>query len=269
VLSEAELKELQKVLLEMLIELDRICRKHSICYALDGGTLLGAVRHGGFIPWDDDLDVVMTRPEYVRFRAACRTELDSGRYFFQDNTTDPDYPWGFGRIRRLGSEFVRVGQEHLRMRTGIFLDIFPRDNVPDAPWLRVLHNSYCFILRKLLYAETGTVTGKTALLRAWYRLLQRIPRGFVFRRLDSLARHWNSEQTELMRTLTFPILPKGQYGYKREWFEETAPILFEGLEFFGVKDYDGYLTCLYGDYMTPPPPEKRHWHPVSKFRLPD
>ncbi len=125
------LERLQAVLLELLIELDRVCRSHGIEYTLSGGTLLGAVRHGGFIPWDDDADIVMLRCEYEKFREACKTDLDASRFYFQDDTTEPEYRRGFGRLRRLHSEFVRCGQEHLKMRTGIFLDIFPRDNIPD------------------------------------------------------------------------------------------------------------------------------------------
>ena len=132
-LSLEELHQLQSVLLEMLIELDRICKKHDIRYCIIAGTLLGAVRHKGFIPWDDDLDVAMTRSEYRRFREVCVSELNTSRFFFQDDTTDLHYRWGWGRLRRIDSEFVRVGQEHLKMRTGIFLDVFPMDGVPDFP----------------------------------------------------------------------------------------------------------------------------------------
>ncbi|MDL2274101.1 LicD family protein, partial [Oscillospiraceae bacterium OttesenSCG-928-G22] len=156
-LSPDELHKLQRVLLEMLLELDRVCKKHSIRYCLIAGTLLGAVRHGGFIPWDDDLDVGMTRGEYEKFRAVSH-ELDPARFFFQDHTTDPGYRWGWGRVRRLNSEFLRTGQEHMSMRTGIFLDVFPLDGVPDCYPLRALRNFECFVVRKFLYAETGTVT---------------------------------------------------------------------------------------------------------------
>ena len=87
-ISEAELKQLQRIELEMLVELDRICRKYRIEYSLDGGTLLGAVRHKGFIPWDDDADVIMLRREYMKFRKACRKDLDHTRFFLQDYRSD-------------------------------------------------------------------------------------------------------------------------------------------------------------------------------------
>ena len=102
-ISHEELKKLQRIELEMLIELDRICRKHQVSYSLDGGTLLGAVRHKGFIPWDDDIDVIMLRPEYEKFRSACETELDQTRFFLQDYKSDPHYRWGYEKLRRLGT----------------------------------------------------------------------------------------------------------------------------------------------------------------------
>ena len=268
-LSQDELRGLQLVLLDMLIELDRICRKHGIRYCLDGGTLLGAVRHGGFIPWDDDLDVVMMRDEYNQFRKACETDLDKAKFFFQDHTTDHHYRWGFGRLRRKNSAFVRVGQEHLKMKTGIFLDVFPRDNVPDAKIGYLLHSMYCYVFRKLLYSEAGIVAGKNTVIRAWYKLLSMIPASFSFRRLENLAVSCNRKKTLRVRTYAFPMLRKGRFGYNREWFEDVSEIDFEGHVFLCAQDYDGYLTNLYGDYMTPPPQEKRHWHPVSKFKLPN
>lgn len=267
-LTEQELKKLQGILLEMLLEVDRICKKYDIQYTLIGGTLLGAVRHGGFIPWDDDLDLSMMRGDYERFRTACQEDLDGSKYFFQDNTTDPEYRWGYARIRRKNSEFVRVGQEHLKMQTGIFLDIFVGDNIPDFYPLRALHCFYCFFLRKVLYSETGTVSEKSNLKRGVYKLLRRIPVAVVFRRLKGLQR-WNKKETTYMRNLTFPP-PKGrQLGFLRAWYLNNTELTFEGHRFPAISRYPEYLAFKYGNYMALPPPEKRHWHAASRFKFPD
>lgn len=90
------LEKLQKVELEMLIEVDRICRKNNIKYSIMYGTLLGAVRNGGFIPWDDDCDVVFKRDEYEKFFEACKKDLDTSKFFLQEHRTDPNYLFGYG-----------------------------------------------------------------------------------------------------------------------------------------------------------------------------
>ena len=92
-LDEEMLRQLQRVELELLVEADRICRKNNICYTMTGGTLLGAVRHGGFIPWDDDADIAMMRSEYEQFKKACEEDLDKTRFYFQDMENTPGYRW--------------------------------------------------------------------------------------------------------------------------------------------------------------------------------
>lgn len=264
-----ELRRLQLVLLDMLVELDRICKKNNIRYCIIAGTLLGAVRHKGFIPWDDDLDVAMTRGEYERFREVCQTELNDAKFFFQDNTTDPYYLWGYGRLRCKDSEFVRIGQDHLQMKTGIFLDIFPIDEVPDFPPFRGLFTACCFFIRKVLYAQVGAVFDKSVVRRTVYNLLKRIPIAWTFKQLDKLHNYGHNYGTKYGRILTFPT-PKGRpFGYIRKWYIDVADIEFEGHMFPGVRDYDDYLSYKFGDYMTLPPEDKRHGHPVSKFRLPE
>ena len=97
-LSDEMLRHLQLIQLEMLIEVDRICKKCGIKYNMIAGTLLGAVRHGGYIPWDDDADVALLRPEYEKFRTACKTELDKTRFVFQDHRNTRGYRWGYGKL---------------------------------------------------------------------------------------------------------------------------------------------------------------------------
>lgn len=264
--SDKELRSLQMILLEMLLEIERVCQKNDINYCLFMGTMLGAVRHSGFIPWDDDLDVTMMRSEYEKFREACKTDLDQSRFFYQDHTTDPHYRWGYARIRRKDTEFVRFGQEHMKMRTGVFLDIFPMDSTPDfAPW-RVLHCFYCFVLRKFLYAEVGRKSSRTAVLRAWYAFLSLVPHTWILQRIEKLS--MKRRETKLVRILSFPT-PKGRtFGYLRKWFEDLEEIKFEGYMFPGIKDYDSFLKFNYGGYMQMPPIEKRiNPHPVAKLRL--
>ncbi len=267
-LSGQDLRKLQLNLLEMLIEIDRICRKYHIKYSLDGGTLLGAVRHGGFIPWDDDIDVIMRREEYRKFYKACRKDLDTSRFFLQEYRTDPYYRWGYEKLRRKNTEFIRLGQEHLKIRTGVFVDIFVADNVPDSPAIRRLHLFACYMIRKLLYAELGMWNADTKAMRTWYWLLYRlVPRDAIFCWRNRIARRCNQKKTRLVRHMTYPY-KRSRYGMPGECFEEMADISFEGYTFQAFKEYDKYLSALYGDYKKLPPKEQQVAHlEVSSIKL--
>lgn len=268
-LSPDELKKLQRIELEMLIEVDRICRKYDIKYSLDGGTLLGAVRHKGFIPWDDDIDVIMLREEYNKFFDACKKELDSKRFFLQDYRTDPYYIFGYEKIRRLGTEFIRLGQEHLKNKTGVFIDIFVADNVPDNLIMRKLHLFACFIIRKVLYSNIGKISEKNFFVRQWYKLLSLIPRDFSFYIRNVLANVCNRNRTELVRHMTHNYRIS-RYGMPRVCFDDFIELEFEKYKFKAFKNYDLYLTKLYGDYMVLPPKEEQKPHlKVSKIKLID
>lgn len=267
-LTKDQLKKLQKIELELLIEVDRICKKYNIKYNIIAGTMLGAVRHGGFIPWDDDADIAMLRPEYERFRKICETELDSDKFYFQDNRNTPGYRWGYGKIRRKNTLFLREYQEHMPYEQGVFIDIFPMDNIPDNYIHRSIHNFHCFCIRKLLWSEVGRKAEKKKWLRNWYSLLSKIPENVIFNHYEKFIKRSNKRETKLVRMLMFPS-PTKDYGYKIEWYLDRKKILFEGYEFEGCRDYQGYLTHCYGDYMKIPPKEKQKVHPVSDIKLID
>lgn len=266
-LTPSLLRQLQKIELEMIIEVDRICRKHNIKYSLDGGTLLGAVRHKGFIPWDDDADVVMTRSEYEKFYEICKTELDTDRFFLQEFRTDKYYRWGYSKLRRKNTVFLREGQESGKWNQGVFLDIFVYDNVPDNPIIRRIHLFLCFCIRKGLYSTVGRYNAKSKLMRAWYHFLSLIPRKFWEIQISALAKLTNRKNGKLIRHMTYPYRRECRYGLPRKCFDEYQDIEYEGFKFRAFKDTDSYLSTLYGDYMKLPPIEKRKIHPVSQLKL--
>ena len=280
-LDKKTLRALQMTELELLEEVDRICKKRGIRYAVIAGTMLGAVRHGGFIPWDDDADVAMTRREYLRFRRACETDLDKSRFYFQDHEVTPGYRWGYGKLRRKDSLFLREHQEHMPYKQGVFIDIFPLDEVPETQLKRTVWNAECFAVRKFLWARVGKVADRSALMRGVYTLMDRVPErtvlgwlnGLIARserleaHLDKRDRRHSGSPERWVRILMFPT-PNRAYGYKRRWYMTTAPVTFEGVEFEGVTDADGYLSFKFGDYMSLPPAGQRKVHPVSAIKLP-
>lgn len=260
------LRQIQMIQLEMLAEVDRICRKCGIQYNIIAGTLLGAVRHGGYIPWDDDADVALLRPEYEKFRQAVKTELDTSRFYFQDHRRTRGYRWGYGKLRRKGTLFLREHQEHMPYKQGIFIDIFPLDGVPDNYLARAVKNFQCFCVRKILWSEVGRVAEKSYWKRQWFALLSRIPEKMIWRYYGRMIACANKKNTKMVRILMFPT-PNREFGYWRKWYADSQSITFEGKTFQGIRDYEGYLSFKFGNYMELPPASMRKIHPVSGLRV--
>ena len=264
-LSETELKQLQKCELEMLVEFDRICRKYNILYSIDGGTMLGAVRHGGFIPWDDDADVILTRKEYEKLKKVIFDELDNNRFYFQDIDITDGYRWGYGKLRRKNTKFVRINQEHMPYEQGIFMDVFVCDNVPDNYFFRCICNAVSYGYRKAFWAPVGMNT-KKGISKTILTVLNKIPEQKLKKSFYKYRMHRNKKNSSLVKCLTFQACNR-MYGYKREWYEDVEDIQFEGVKLKAPIMKEEYLTFLYGDYMKLPPIEKRKAHPVSQFQI--
>lgn len=265
ILSKKELRKVQMIEIEMIAEIDRICKKCGIQYCISAGTQLGAVRHKGFIPWDDDADIAFLRPEYEKFRDACEKELDKERFYFQDYRNTPGYRWGYGKLRRKGTEFIRLNQEHMPYKQGIFVDIMPYDNVPDNYIQRKIHTFRCFLYRKSFWAPLGKRQAK-GLEKVVYTLLDKIPDKKLYASYGKFITKNNRKETKRIRINTLPV-PGHENGYLRSCFVDLIPTQYENITVMGMKDYHTYLSYKYGNYMELPPEEKRKVHPVSKLGL--
>ncbi len=265
-LSQEELRKVQLTQLELICEVDRICKKHGISYNMVGGTMLGAIRHKGYIPWDDDADIGFLRNEYEKFRQACKTELDDKLYYFQDCRDTRGYRWGYGKLRRKGTEFIRLNQEFMPYEQGIAIDLMPFDNVPDNFWLKRIHMFVCFVYRKIFWSAVGRKSEKNFGKRMVYEMLYKIPEKSLFNSYQRFIDRCGKRMSEQVRILTFPT-PKGVYGYRRKWYTNLRQYEFEDHNFPGAADYDGYLRIKYKSYKELPPVEKRKTHPVSKLTL--
>lgn len=265
-ISTEELRHIQQIQMELICEVDRICKKHRIHYNMVGGTMLGAVRHKGYIPWDDDADIGFLRKEYEKFREVCKKELEPEKFYFQDFRDTEGYRWGYGKLRRKGTEFVRLNQEFMPYEQGIAIDLMPFDNVPDSAIGKRIHLFTCFIYRKIFWSAVGRRSEPYFWKRKLYQIVYRIPEKTLTKSYQRFINRCDRKKTAQVRILTFPT-PKGVYGYERRWYTDLKKYEFEGYMLPGAADYDGYLRVKYKNYMEYPPVEKRKTHPVSKLTL--
>ena len=266
-LSEEELRQLQLVELEILVEVDRICRKNNINYNITGGTLLGAVRHNGFIPWDDDADVALLRKDYERFKQACKIDLDTSRFYYQDAWETEGYRWSYGKVRRKETLYLRENQDHMPYEQGISVDIFPIDDIPENYIMRFIDNVHCFLIRKFFWSEVGRIDEKNKIKKKIYKLMSRISRERILEHYSRLITKRTKENSSKVRVALMPLSIKKGFGHQKKWYSESAEYEFEGHKLYGVRDYDDFLKYVYGDYMKLPPIEKRKYHPASKVIL--
>ena len=251
--SQPSLRACQLKQLSILKVIDDICRKHDLKYWLDGGTLLGAVRHRGFIPWDDDIDIAMDYQDMKRFAEVAPKELPEG-LFLQSPETDPHVKEQMVKVRDLNSLYIEKGDNFVDDYVkGIFVDIFPFEAHPDMPksWLQrlakgitksnsILHHPHTYSLRA--FAEFFWFGGKLLLYQAVWTLLRLV-----------------------LPSSRYANIPKmNGYGitHDRETVLPLSTIQFEDTAFPAPHDPDQYLRNIYGNYMEIPPVEKRHFHSV-------
>lgn len=273
-LTPEEFRRMQLIQIPLIQEVDRVCRKHDIKYTISCGTLLGAVRHKGYIPWDDDADITMLREDFEKFRKVAN-EMDPEIAFYQDHYNDPDYLWEYPKVRRVGTKFVRVGQEHINCQTGVAIDIFPLDDVPKSVIGQIFQDMDLCLLRKILYARVGKLNRK-GIKKLWYEFLSLIPVDYVYKRVEKYASKSSNSSPNRVRLLLFRSFGKlytkhplkERYSMPKEWFLNRAEYEFEGHKFYGIEDYDAFLKYMYDDYMTLPPEDKRQPHaPVSEYEF--
>lgn len=242
-------------------EVKRICDSHQIRYFMIAGTLLGAVRHKGFIPWDDDMDIGMLREDYTRFIEIAKQELDD-RFFLQDPDTDPAYGLPFAKLLLKDTVMVEQNSCDNQAQKSIYIDIFPLDCVPEDPKQQKQHNRRTYFLRRLLLAKQryrvyrpGETVKKLVYLALRFLSLF-ASRQRICRSLDEEIQRYNGQETEQIVNIG------GAYGYnketlRRQWFDQSTELDFENITLSAPAAYTDYLEYFYGDYMTPPPEDKR------------
>lgn len=269
------LNKTKQTQLEILREFDRVCKKHNISYLLYAGTLLGAIRHKGFIPWDDDVDVCMLRRDYEKFLQISEETLDK-KYFLQTYETDKEFPHQFAKLRKNNTIFMEGWYANLDIHHGVFIDIFPLDNIEPNTFLGRVHlrlMNYMWRLNTSRFKERNlkNSSGINRIIRmVLYYLLKIVPKKPLDRFITKLSCLYNEKETEWVADLGLAsrISKIKKFAMKKEEVEDKIGWNFEGYEFPVPKDYDKILKRNYGDYMTPPPPkERKPHHGIVKIRL--
>ena len=247
----ASLKEHQEVLFEMLQEFDRVCKKNQIPYTLFAGTALGAVRHKGFIPWDDDLDVAMLRCDYERFMQVAPSDL-SNQYYLQSEFSE-HWPMHFSKLRKNNTTCLeKYHPKDKKVHQGIYIDIFPIDNASNNPLMRRMQ----FACSKVVFAKSFYKRGyeTDSIIKKMFLQFCRILPLKPFYKITKMEKANGSEflHSFFGGTSTFR---KGIY--LRKWMTETVMTEFEGKLFPISAHYHDMLTTIYGNYMELPKESER------------
>lgn len=254
-MRKPELNELQDLIYGIFVEFDRICRKHNIKYSMEGGTLLGAVKYQDFVPWDDDIDVIMLREDYERFLKLAPDDLD-GKYFLQSYNNVPQFPLNYAKLCYNGAKIHDYDYTHLEnMHHGIFMDIFPIDNVRNETLRK--HCSNVGVLTGARKIKLKVNIGKLPAVKGLiYKVISLLPMRMLILMLNKACTRYNQKSTGYKYEVCnsnrkFKPLPE-------EIYNEVIELRFRDKTFLAVKRYDEFLRSRFGNnYMDELPPEEK------------
>lgn len=259
-----KMKRTWAIELDLLNKLSEICKKYDIHFCLFAGSLLGAVRHKGFIPWDDDLDVCMDRYNYEKLLNVPSKEFEHP-YFLQHSLSDRKYFFGYARLRNSLTTGIIIENKHKDYNNGIYIDIYVVDGLPNNN----LGVNKLILVRdmweRFLYEYYVDYSKYIGVKKSVHYLLQKFVR--VFFDYESLVKNYNkaissySSKANRLASITHPKSIFSKVWIQKEYLQEVMWVQFENIVAPIPKEYDSVLKTCYGDYMVFPPKEKRGiWH---------
>lgn len=256
-------KELLQLQLDILKDVDTFCRRNRIEYFLVGGTGIGAVRHGGYIPWDDDIDIGMTRPNYDKFLESFNGTYGNLRVYAPE--LNINYYASYANVCDTRTVLYEGSNSHRGDEIGVKIDVFPYDGVPsDFVSFDKLRNRARNIVAKLYYKRYDLSKSNEKGVRFYVGMLRKKISVSLFsyaklqRDLISISKHVKYSEAEYLEKIVFPY--KSNRPCKKEIFECYCDMPFENLTVRNLTAYDEYLTSVFGDYMQLPPENQRVMH---------
>lgn len=245
-----DLRRVQLIQLDMMKEIDRICRKHNLKYNIAFGTLLGAVRHKGFIPWDDDADINMPYEDYLKLIEVIDGELDGEKYYFRYQDKEEDCNITYAHLKRNGTIYTKRGRDGFKYHPGVFIDIVPIFNGAPNFLFHSIQTHYGWKYRRACWAYIGANSERKTLKRAYYKRLAKIGNKTAYRKFIKVATFFKHKRNKMLFLNGLDRSPYNVGFVKRECFDEPMEIEFEGYKFFAPKDCVSVLNYCYGkDFM--------------------
>lgn len=272
-LSDIQRKKVQEDELQLLTKFDEICNKFNLRYTLAAGTMIGAVRHKGFIPWDDDIDVYMLRGDFNKLRKIATKELPENM-FYQSHYTDPEYYYPFDKIRLNGTLFKETFLANHNINHGVFIDVFPIDLISDnkiKSTIQFYHYRFYRLGLMVKYVNAEARSGKRKILANVLRVLYfPFSLNYLYKKCEKIAQQKENhyKNSKWVRNLNSVGSDGMKETYHHYAFTQLELTKFEKKEFYMSKDYDSMLRAIYGDYMKlPPKAEQVTRHDLAELKL--
>lgn len=266
--------ELHTVLLSAMKDIDEICRENGLRYYLHAGTLLGALNHKGFIPWDDDVDISMMRDDYEKFLHII--EKNYSDYYFADNLyTDESYKNNRTVLRVLGTSIIHKHGDFNSKHNEIGLDIVPLDVAPDSKFKRKIQQSVIWTLDAIVQIKQGDIVPCSVPMKI-LSIFSKIDRIYLGKKIDRWCMRYNKKKSQYIGLLSYtgknPYT--GKSGYEndlllRKWYEKPIYVPFEDTEFMTISEPEKELTHRYGTHWHDPYPEEKRVtkHDVKSYTI--
>lgn len=245
-----QLRDTEQEILDIIV---CFCEAHGLKYSLGYGTLIGAIRHKGFIPWDDDIDILMPRSDYLFLKE----NWDNKEYYLQDYYNDPDFTNNFIKIRKNHTTFFTDAPGENKELSGIFVDIFPADRVPESKIgqkIQYVASAVNLLFSRGYPSGSGGVKGKIE------KMLLKLPRKTQIRirnRAEGMKRLWN--RWNKGQYVNGSTINESLIYYPSDLFDSFIDVTFNGKKYKSIKKYHEFLTIMYSDYMQLPPEKERVW----------